>query len=157
MGVADPISCIAQTHACPDGKTVNGTGDDTNACDFICPTAEEVTPSPWYVPVGVTQWCVACVLVVPAVLYSGHWLVTRFFCSEQEAEIKPEPVVVEEPVVEEPAAPKPAAPVAPVATPVKTPEKPVVTPKSYFNMIIIALIVACVIGMLISVYFVCIK
>merc|ERR1711964_913248 len=71
--------------------------------------------------------------------------------------IKVEPVVVEpKPVVQKPVA-KPAAPVAPVATPVKTAEKPVVTPKSYGNMIIIALIVACVIGMLISVYFVCIK
>merc|ERR1711964_262424 len=76
-----------------------------------------------------------------------------FFSSKTaEVEIKPEPVVEPKTPVVAPKA-KPAAPVAPA----KTPEEPVVEPKSYGNMIIIALIVACVIGMLISVYFVCIK
>merc|ERR1711964_830665 len=98
---------------------------------------------------------IAVVSVVVPVYYACRYVYNNCFCSAKEEPIKVQPVVVEpKPVVQKPVAPKPAAPVAP---PVKTPEKPVVTPMSYGNMIIIALIVACVIGMLISVYFVCIK
>merc|ERR1711964_877662 len=106
---------------------------------------------------GMYGQLIAAVSVVVPAYYAFRYVYYNCFCSAKEEPIKVEPVVVEpKPVVQKPVA-KPAAPVAPVATPVKTAEKPVVTPKSYFNMIIIALIVACVIGMLISVYFVCIK
>merc|ERR1711964_282522 len=98
-----------------------------------------------------TQWCLAVgvtlavVTVVPYALFKCY----QYLFPAKEAE----PIKQVEPVVEKPV----AKPTAPVTAPVKTPEEPVVEPKSYGNMIIIALIVACVIGMLISVYFVCIK
>merc|ERR1711964_176894 len=94
---------------------------------------------------------IAVVSVVVPVYFACRYVYYNCFCSAKEEPIKVEPVVEpKEPVVE----PKPTT--APVA-PVKPAEKPVETPKDNSTFIIIALIVACVIGMLISAYFVCIK
>merc|ERR1711964_777905 len=151
-GECDAATC-KQTFEVTTPKNETGTCNypdkDCGLVDDKCP---EIKSEPsMYMPAGVTQWCLAVgvtlavVTVVPYALFKCY----QYLFPAKEAE----PIKQVEPVVQKPV----VKPAAPVTAPAKTTEEPVVEPKSYGNMIIIALIVACVIGMLISVYFVCIK
>merc|ERR1711964_881074 len=118
-----------------------------------------VESSSW-LPSTPIQWVAAVVTVVPAVIYGCYRLYAYCFPKPEST------IVIEEPEEETPAKVEikseasPAKPVCASPAQAKSPpakKAPVVVAPKTNNNIIIGLIVACIIGMLITGYFVCIK
>merc|ERR1711964_86415 len=153
----------------------SGTGADCKkAHDFeepcqdgLCPTAQEDTKGFFSMSDTLGQWAVkgavlvgAVVTVVPLVYFGYTWVRNYFY--PQDSTIKIEDSEEEEtiPAKEEskPActpAPETASSAQAKSTPAK--ETPVVVAPKTNNNLIIGLIIACIIGMLITGYFVCIR